>query len=594
MRVVSVLAVTIFATGCGEDRDSAPTQRASRLLPVTKAPASTAVTVAGSVIDRDTREVVGDVEVVLRGDHGDVATRTKTDGTFSVLVPRGSYRAFVRDARVISTGLQGRLHVRATARRELAGVADERLMPVIEIGSDTNGVELTVTVGALISGVVRAPNGDPVEDAVIHALAEEPTSGGVQPTIGPATASRAAPRPALGTDTVISDGRGQFILRVPAGRYELVAEHPQYAGVSGRPEVELDAGRRLDTTLTLQRGCVISGKVITSAGTRAPDGAIETMSESGDFVPAERIRPDGTFRFATMDEHVVDIRAWPWRTSPSGLETISCSDGKQVRDIVLRTGNALPDLGGTLVDAAGDPVPLAYFDVTPLDRGQSGQQERSDVRGRWNVYDLPAGRYQITAYAPGRGVLSTMVVAPKRDQVLQLEGTGRLWGTTTHLVDGSFELVMHHCGPASNPIEIADDARLVIVRGGRFSVDRVPACTLTFSARWRDRVISQAVVIDPGLTSSVELDLGTPRDKTVHGTVRDAAGNAVPNARITSIVDNKEVATIRADGTGSFTLSTRSGAQLVAASGTQVGGASVGRANVLRERVDVVLGLGVD
>jgi hypothetical protein len=272
---------------------------------------------------------------------------------------------------------------------------------------------------------------------------------------------------------------------------------------------------------------------------------------------------------------------------------LQCRDGKVHQGVTLRSGNAAPDVTGTVVDSKGDPVPFAFVDISPLDPGvPHGQLERADARGVWHVYALQRGRYQIDAYSPGRGVLSTMIVAPRRDVVLQLGGTGRLSGTTTELVNGSFELVLHHCGPSANPTEIEDDARLVAVRGGHFSIDRVPACALTFSARWRDRLISQTVVIEPDRTSFVDLELGTPREKTVHGTVRDGEGNPAPKARVTALVDNKEAVTIRADESGAFTLQTHSGARLVAGNGNQVGGASVGRANVASERVDIVLGVG--
>jgi hypothetical protein len=117
----------------------------------------------------------------------------------------------------------------------------------------------------------------------------------------------------------------------------------------------------------------------------------------------------------------------------------------------------------------------------------------------------------------------------------------------------------------------------------------VPACNLTFFARWRDHTIEQTVSVDPGRTSYVSLDIGAGRDKTVSGLVRDRDDKPVANARVTAVIDKHEVSTARTDANGRYTISTRSGAQLVAASGYRVGRATVGTADVASEIVDLVL-----
>ncbi len=585
-----LIAALVVATGCGDKAGSKSAANHSRLARRADPAPAQNVSVSGTVIDRDSRAPAGDVEVVLRGEHGDVTTRSKTDGTFAVVVPRGSYRAFVRDARVMSTGPESRVRVRSLPRAELAGVPDEQLMPVLVVEDDTKNIELLVTASAIIDGVVMDPDGRPVADVVVHAAPVDPASG-FGPTTGPGR-PRAAPRPVLGTDTVISDAAGRFILRVPGGRYELAAAHPRFAGfarVEGAYEFEVAAGAKLDTALTLARGCIISGKVIGTGGTRAHDGALEVRRGFSSWEPTGRVNPDGTFKWVTIDNEHVELKAWPWQSAPSPAQTFECRDGKHFDDVVLRSGNELPDLAGTIVDAQGDPVPLAYLDIAPLDGGIHSQQERANAAGVFQVFEMPPGRYEITATAAGRGVISTMVVGPRPDITLQLSGSGRLSGTTTALVDGTFELTFHQCGGTPRPLELDEDTRLVVVRGGRFSVDQVPACALTFTAQWRDRVVTSSSVVEPGKTAYVELDLGRARDKVVRGTVRDRQGKPVANARVTALVDNEESATVRTGEDGTFELKTQSGAQLLAGNGRKVGRGSVGRANVDDERVDLVL-----
>jgi len=88
----------------------------------------------------------------------------------------------------------------------------------------------------------------------------------------------------------------------------------------------------------------------------------------------------------------------------------------------------------------------------------------------------------------------------------------------------------------------------------------------------------------------VEVDVGPPRAKTVHGIVRTARGLAASGARVTAMFDNRETATAVADGDGKYTLKTYAGAAIVAGDGDHVANGTVGTANVDDEQVDLVLG----
>src|SRR6185503_18238150 len=104
-------------------------------------------------------------------------------------------------------------------------------------------------------------------------------------------------RPTLGTDITESDASGAFELRVPSGAYDLDAHHARFAGVASAAEarVAVEAGKRVQTTLTLTAGCIITGRVVMHDGTAANDGAIEKQWGDGElqFGPAGRIEPDG-------------------------------------------------------------------------------------------------------------------------------------------------------------------------------------------------------------------------------------------------------------------------------------------------------------
>jgi hypothetical protein len=349
------------------------------------------------------------------------------------------------------------------------------------------------------------------------------------------------------------------------------------------------AGEHLQTTITLTAGCMIAGRVVERDGSPAGDGALEKQwgETAFEYAPAGRIEPDGTFRWVTTDEVDVVLRAWPWKAPPSPGRRFACRDGARFDDVVFQLPDRRPDLSGVLVDKAGEPVAFAFVDVAPIDRGAIAQQERTDGAGRWEVYSMPAGRYRITAHAEGRGIAIARVVAPREDVRLELSGTGRLEGTTTQLASGSFELVVGTCVDDTGLFPLPQSRRLVSVTGGQFTVDGLPACELSFGVVWHGRLGSQHVVIPSGGTAHVEIDVGAPRAKRVHGVVHDADGTPQVDALVSS--NDGDVATTRTDTDGAYALRTVSGAFVRATAGNRTGSAQVGAAAVDDEQVDIVV-----
>ena len=565
-----VLAV-VLAIACGK-RDEAPVGK----LHARPAPASaTRVKVSGTVIDDSTGNPARGVLVTLRGQAGNVQMLAN-DGTFSFTVEPGRYRAMVRDPanHLIMIALADRVRLDRGPEAEVA-TPDPGLMPALDVTADLADVELVVTPAATVKGFVTAPTGR-LADTVVRLV--------------PAQRSLTEVRPVLGTDVARADAQGAFALHVPAGNYVLEASHPQYAG-SAPLAFALTPGQLLETTTALVPGCIISGRVEQS-GTPAHDGAIEKMGDVT-FGPVGAIEAGGKFRWSTTKDGEVTLRAWPWKSPPSPARTYHCSDGKRFADEVLHIEDGRPYITGTVVDALGAPVPLAFVDVMPLDPQPVGlgasQQERADASGAFEVYELPPGRYKVSANAPGRGVIEETIKVPRADLKLALGGTGRIVGTTSELANGSFEVTLLHCGAKDNPLPVAHEPRIVPVIGGRFAIEDVPACPLTFAVRWRDQIKQAQIVVDPDRAAYLDLELGAPRDKTVTGTVRDQKGRAVPSARVTVVVQDKELTTVRCDEAGHFTVKTVSGAQLVAGDGNRAAHATVGRANVPAEQVELVL-----
>lgn len=455
-----------------------------------------AVTISGTVLDAGTLEGVGGVEVVFRSAAGEETTIADAAGRYRIDVPAGTYRAFVRDDTVLSVGPADHVRLPGLPTADAAGAPDEALMPLVVAAADLDGVDLTVRQGGLLRGRVVDLAGRPVGSAVVGARARWF-------------------RPTLGTDVAETARDGTFELRLPPGTYEIDVSHPRFAGLAGPLEermLEIEAGEVQGGTFTLAAGCVIAGRVVGPAGRPAGDGAIEQQWGAGEhqFAPAGRIAADGTFRWTTTDEAEVVLRAWPWKSPPSPARSFACRDGARHEGVVFALPDRGPDLDGALVDRGGAPVAHAYVDLAPLDEGGLAQQERTDAQGRWSVFELPAGRYLVTAHAAGRGVVATTVTVPQVGVRLQLGGTGRIEGRTPQLARGSFELGLLRCDDGEAAIRLPAERRLVTIKDHAFTIEDVPACNLQIITTWRDRDWEGEVAVPAGGAARLELDLGEP------------------------------------------------------------------------------------
>jgi hypothetical protein len=525
------------------------------------------------VIDIRQQRPVGEVEVVFRDDLGDASATAASDGSYAIRIAPGVYRAFVRGEGVLSIGRPDRTRLPAMPPAEIAGVPDEALMATVVARGDADGFDLSVVHGGTVSGHLIDQAGEPVAGAVVRAR-----GNGV--------------RPALASDIAESASDGSFELVLPAGAFELEVHHDRLAGVAAGAQIAIQPGDHLTPTLTMTAGCILTGRVVGPDGKPAGDGALERNGGAGplDFAPAGRIEPDGGFRWVTTETTEITLRAWPWKSAPSPARQFACRDGARFDDVVFQVADRRPDLEGTLIDATGAPVGFAFVDLAPLDRGGIAQQERSDAAGRWQVFELPSGRYRVTAQADGRGVASAVVVSPRDGIRLELGGTGRLDGTTSRLARGSFELALGSCIESIGQIPVPQARRLVSVTGGRFAVDDLPACQLSFTAIWHGKPQAQTAAIPAGGTAHLDLDLGPPLPKVVHGIVRDPDGKPIADAFVIAKRSETADATARTDATGSYTLTTASGATLRASAHSRIGYAQVGGANIEREQVDLVVG----
>lgn len=479
-------------------------------------PGAGLVRVEGHVVDAVSREPVPGVEVVFAGALGEAAAIADAGGAYTIDVPPGDYRAFVRGDHVISVGQAPYERLPSPPDPDLVSAPDDQLAPLVSVTGAQRGVDLEVQRSGVVVGQVVDEGGRPVVGAVVRAA------------LGPW-------RPVLGTHVAESGADGTFRLEVPAGYYALEAAHPDFAGPAtagyGRPEIMVYPEMETTADLTLARGCVVTGRAVRRDGSPAGPGAIE-RGHGDSFFPAGQLADDGTFRFTVVGEEELTLRAWPWKAPPAPPQTLRCHDGARhvVEFVVPDQG---PDLTGRIVDAQGDPVAGAYVDVYGLTPGTMNQQERADAGGDWAVFALPAGEYSITAHVPGEGIASAHVTVPGRGVELRLSGSGSITGRALGVPDGaSFQLQVAGCVSRVGSVVVPPTTRVVPVLDGRYRVDGLPACELVAYARTAARTTPIQVEVTAGGVATADVDLAPPRAKTVRVSVVDGDGDAVAGAQV--------------------------------------------------------------
>jgi hypothetical protein len=442
------------------------------------------VSISGRVFDLLDHTTVRDVEVVLQSADGETSTRSDASGAFRITVPRGTYRAYVRDDNALSIGRPDPVRVPGPPTADAAEVPDDTLLPKVVATADVAHLDLSVLRGGVVEGRVVDRSGRPVADAVVRA-----TGNG--------------PRPALATDVARSDARGRFVLRLPPGHYAIDGTSSQLAGVADAVGVDVTAGETAHTDVTLVAGCVVTGRVIGPHGEPGPEGALESSSNGPlAFGPTGAIDSDGSFRWVTTNDGDIQLRAWPWKSPPSEAQTFTCHDGSKFENVVFQLPLRSADIAGVVVDAQGRPVAGAFVDLTSPD-GTAVQQERSDATGQWGIYTVVPGSYHITVSVPGLGIATQDITAPVANVRLALSGVGKLAGEVAEVGDGSLLVQMDTCG---GTIGLATSPRMVPVTDHKFVVDDVPACAAVVVATWEGKTARMEATVPAGGVANTTLD----------------------------------------------------------------------------------------
>jgi len=280
---------------------------------------------------------------------------------------------------------------RADATTITLGPAEERS------GID---VLLRLVPTASVSGVVTAIDGTPLSGAQVSVL-------------DPLSSSASVLR------LTRSNLDGEFVIAgIAPGHYRIQA-HTYPEGLYGVAEVNLE-GRDVETSLVLEPGVTMSGRVVFAGASPAPasdavrlilsrqpsvigGGAYPQMSPDGRFV-LSRIVP-GTYRLRINGRPPA---GWALRSvMVNGVDgsdiPFEIKPHENIEGVVITLTDRPAEISGTLQNEAGQPAPdyvLVVFSAesrywVPYTRRT--QQVRPDIQGRFIARDLPAGDYLIAA-----------------------------------------------------------------------------------------------------------------------------------------------------------------------------------------------------
>ena len=271
-------------------------------------------------------------------------------------------------------------------------------------GRDLENVELALQAGAVVEGVVTAPDGSPAIGARVGVLEE----------------GQPGPMMRVWFAGIEADGDGRYRLSgVEPGRRTIAAQLEGFE--RGVAELEVVPGdNRLD--LRLGAGQAVSGRVTGPRGEPIARAAVRlappgerwwsrhgaTTDEAGGFT-LEGI-PDGTYEaIASHPEHAESVAE------------VNVA-GASVTGLVLELGAA----GAVVGELRGiQPEELARVSVN-ASKDRSWRQGEVDRDGRYRIAGLGAGQWRVSAQVEGSGrqAVGAVEVAGQGEATLDLEFSG--------------------------------------------------------------------------------------------------------------------------------------------------------------------------
>ncbi|HEU0032266.1 MAG TPA: carboxypeptidase regulatory-like domain-containing protein [Kofleriaceae bacterium] len=312
----------------------------------------------------------------------------------------------------------------------------DKYEPIVVADKDVTGVVWDVDPGATVRGRVLTKSGEPVEGAEVWAR-----------TVGGA----ARDKDAWGGDDSARDGSYE-LTGLRAGTYQIEVTSKRGIQPRDAEKVVVAAGAVVERDLRLDDGGTIEGVVVDADG--KPVAGIDVnarpTTSAWDGGDAQTMH-DGTFTIAPVrggEYRVTAERNWSEMLRKPG----TTDDAKQGERAVVKPAQTTTvrivvesqsaSLRGTVVDAAGKPVPDAFVSAA-RESDAAGAQSSSAQDTRWwdeqpaltavdgtfTIGKLSPGKYSVRAYRKGGGEAIAEHVATGSSARLQIKDTGSIDGT---------------------------------------------------------------------------------------------------------------------------------------------------------------------
>ncbi|MCU0231197.1 MAG: carboxypeptidase-like regulatory domain-containing protein, partial [Acidobacteria bacterium] len=412
----------------------------------------------------------------------------------------------------------------------------------VGLGTAAPDVFIYLKPGVAIPGRVVDREGQPIAKASVSVR----PSGGLPSNLSEWTGGSA-------DLWVRTDDEGAFELSgvPPAAAYVLEVSHDQYAPAWIDGVRATDGRRAAPTTVTLDRGVVLTGKLL--AGDRPYDGrlSVEVIYESPDAWAGNRrtvsrggpkvVATEGAFRIDRLPVGTATVEVEPNGYAPVKKEkvVVQAEHGADLGTLTVERGAAI---SGTVVDEAGKPV--AEAEVSTQSLSMTGGFVRREcitgADGAFALAALPADRsYEVTASHSDFASASQKDLKPDGDAVtltLRAKGSGTVTG---RVVSGDppapvagLYLEAIPKGDSSpmgmmTALGMGVEKRTVHAPDGRFTLENLVPGKYTFKVS-ADGLVP-ARIEETELVPGQPLDLGEIRlekGATVHGLVQDKGTKA--------------------------------------------------------------------
>jgi large repetitive protein len=406
-------------------------------------------------------------------------------------------------------------------------------------------VELFLFPGASLRGVVRAPAGEPIADAVVR------VEGNLRPFQGPAA------RP--------TDAAGRYeMLGVDPGIYRVFVHHKDWAmGVAGNVTIDRQADVELD--FRLEKGVKVTGRLVDGAD-RAVSGRVavqEVAGETGTWTVGQVLRADagadGRFSIDRLPsgEHALGVDARGF--APKRVEVSTGDRPVDLGDVVLEPGGTIR---GRVRERSGLAIGQAQVSAFAPNRGALRLETVSEPDGSFVLAGLQGGAFRLTARATGYGSTTVSASTGAENVDVVLEPAGMITGIAMDDGGRPVEAFQATANPTRREPGMmmmrAGSADMTTAADGRFTLYDLASgeYVVEVSAPEKGRGVVSGVKVAPGATT----DVGRVTLKgggIVRGQVVDGAGGPVPGATVSVSGGERffmgpDRPTAMSDGAGAF------------------------------------------